>query len=310
MASVSYVLGAVDALVKSGGISPDYADGVSSVLEKQAFVRLIPFLARATAARRAVSAGGAAAAAGRSGVFRRLAGLVRRHPVAAAETAGTAYAVQKYRDVGQYDRFNDTLRERNLERGGSNGDDGNPVDVRLTREDTVDAFNAARPWHDNFFARLGNNTWHRWIRPMASALPGNPKTWDQYRIDYENRVRADEQDYLRRSDLEGRVRGQLGQWAMADTHKRHSDTFNEYATGAKEWMDRVKREELGLPAKPVEMYQTPFTRSAIAGGLYKLNPDFGFAHPKPPTGHGGVSEHGAASPYVRSDAKKIIPWRD
>lgn len=309
MASVSYVLGAVAALVKSGGISPDYADGVRSVLEKQAFVKLLPVLARtAVAARRAGSAGGAAAAAGRSGVFRRLAGLVRRHPVLCA--AGTAYATQKYRDAGQYARFNNLLRERNLERGGSNGDDGKPVDIRLTREDEVDAFDSARPWHDNFLPRLWNNTWHRWIRPMASALPGNPKTWDHYRIDYENRVRADEQDYVSRSNLESRAQGPLGQWAMADIHKRHSDTFNDYATGAKEWMDQAKREELGLPDKPVEMYQTPFTRSAIDSGLYKLNPNFGFVPPNPPTGYGGVSEYGAASPYVRSDAKKIIPWRD
>lgn len=287
MASAADILGTLDVLEKSGEVSPDYAAGVRSVLEKQAFAGL------GRLARFAIPA----------------AKAIFRHPVRSAVVGGTAYGAQKLQDMGQYDRFNETLRERNLERGGSNGEDGKPVDIRLTRRDTTDALAAARPWHDNLFRRLWNATYHRGIRPMASALPGNPKTWDQYQIDYENRVRADEQDYLTRSGLEGRAGGPLGQWAMADIHARHSDAFNDLATGAKSWMPASQREALGLPEKPVNMYQTPYTQSAVDHGLYKLQHDYGKKPTRSGYGGSGMSEYGEVAPNLRSDLATLPPRR-
>lgn len=270
MKSPEYIIGMLDVLEKSGEVSPAYADGVRDTLTKKAFWPLV--------------IGGTAALA---------AGL---------------YGTQKYSDGLQTKRFNDTLQRLNKERGGTDSD------IRLTREDTEAALSAARPWHDNITGRTFE--WARSkVRPLQTLLTdawrSDPnKTWDDYVLDHENWQRADEQDYMRRANLEGNAGGPLGQWAMADLHAKHSDAYNDYATAAKHWMANASRESMGLPDTPVNMYQTPYTQQAINSGAYRLKYDYGRAPKTVPAGYGKVNKSfGDSSGLFRNTRNRIEPRR-
>lgn len=282
--NTAYARGVIETLVKAGEISPAYAHGVMSGLEKQAFVgRLLGGAARL---------GGRALWGATKGVGKGLWGATKftaRHPVGVGATGlGTYGSVRLLSDSPMVNLEQE--RDRIFAGRGSN--------YRPSEQEAAEAVDRSRHWWHYSPTWALNWLKNRGAKLMSRFDPANGRTPDSYDREWEKFKAQDRADYIREYLDNDDLRNTLRTLAAAQSH--NNNEINAYWTDTKRYMTPGARRFLGYPDRPRNTSYGPVGRAVIAGGLYKPKYDYDAPAPRRPTYGMGLPELGSTNDlYVR-----------